>query len=302
MQSDFVAVGDAVGQRLDLYLQQQLPQYSRSRLQQWIKDGRVRVNGATQRPSYTLRSGDRIDVDPADPAPLHAQPEEIPLDILYEDADLVAIHKPAGMVVHSGAGVSAGTLVNALLHRFQNLSAAGGSERPGIVHRLDKETSGVILVARNDAAHRSLAAQFAGRQVEKRYLALVRGSVRLDQGRIEKPIARDPVHRTRMTARLAKGRASLSEYRVLRRFEGFTLVEVRIGTGRTHQIRVHMASIGHPVAGDRLYGGPPSPCGRFFLHAALIRFLHPTTGKPLEIAAPLPVELEHWLSGLEWEQ
>lgn len=281
-----------------------MPEHSRSRVQQWIKAGRALVNGAAAKPSYAVRAGDAIEVEPAAAPPLHASPEDIPLSVLYEDQDLVAIDKPAGMVVHAGAGVHAGTVVNALLHRFSTLSGVGGELRPGIVHRLDRFTSGVLLVAKNDAAHRSLAAQFAGREVEKTYLALVHGKVARETGRIEKPIARDPVRRTRMTAKLGRGRAAWSEYRVLRRFAKFTLLEVRIGTGRTHQIRVHLASIGHAVAGDTLYGAPAkSPgmpsLGRYFLHAHRIAFRLPSNGERIAVVSPLPGELEHWMAGLE---
>jgi 23S rRNA pseudouridine1911/1915/1917 synthase len=299
----FSTTAKHAGQRLDQVLHAHLPEFSRARLQDWIKRGRVLVNSAAARASRVLREGDRIDVEPADLPPLRAEPEAIPLRVLYEDQHFVAIDKPAGMVVHAGAGVHSGTLVNALLGRFESLSALGGDLRPGIVHRLDRFTSGVILVAKNDAAHRALAAQFAGRQVEKTYLALVHGSVQADRGRIEKPIARDPRHRTRMTARLGRGRAAFTEYRVLRRFTGFTFLEVRIGTGRTHQIRVHLSSIGHPVAGDRLYGAPAKneiqpPGDRFFLHAHRIRFQHPFTAQPLEIESPLPGDLTAWLERL----
>jgi len=298
----FTVSAEQAGRRLDLVIHEHFPDTSRSRLQDWIKRGRVLVNGATSRASHTLREGDRVEVEPADLAPLRAEPEPIPLRILYEDQDLVAIDKPAGMVVHAGAGVHSGTLVNALLARFQALSALGGELRPGIVHRLDRFTSGVILVARHDTAHRAMAALFAGRRVEKTYLALVDGSVKADSGRIEKPIARDPRHRTRMTARLDRGRAAITEYRVLRRFAQFTLLEVRIGTGRTHQIRVHLASIGHPVAGDRLYGAAAgetgAPRGRFFLHAHRIRFEHPMTNQTLEIESPLPDDLTRWMERL----
>jgi 23S rRNA pseudouridine1911/1915/1917 synthase len=207
-------------------------------------------------------------------------------------------------VVHAGAGHHSGTLVNALLHHFGTLSTAGGQERPGVVHWLDRYTSGVILVARNDAAHRSLAAQFATRQVEKVYLALVHVALPREEGRIEKPISRDPVRRVRMTARRAEGRQAITEWKVLQRFKGFTLLEVRIKTGRTHQIRVHLASIGHPVAGDRLYGAPAGvegrpPLERCFLHAHRIRFLRPATGEPLTLESPLPEELRIWMAGLE---
>jgi 23S rRNA pseudouridine1911/1915/1917 synthase len=298
------AEANDAGKRLDHLVHDHLPQYSRSRIQEWIRTGRVLVDGRPGRAGHAVRAGQAVDVEPADPPPLHAAPEEIPLRILYEDDDVVAIDKPAGMVVHAGAGVHSGTLVNALLHRFGTLSGVGGGLRPGIVHRLDRFTSGVLLVAKNDSAHHRLADQFAGRQVRKIYLALVHGDVRQETGRIERPIARDPVRRTRMTARLGEGRAAWSEYRVLRRFGDFTLLEVRIGTGRTHQIRVHLSSIGHPVVGDTLYGAPAKipgrpPLGRYFLHAHRIRFARPATGEEVEVVAPLARELEEWMDGLE---
>ncbi len=295
-----VDIADA-GKRLDQLVHERLPQFSRSRIQQWIKDGRALVNGRAERASHAVRSGETVQIEPADPPPLHATAEDIPLSILYEDADVAAVDKPAGMVVHAGAGVHSGTLVNALLHRFGALSGVGGGLRPGIVHRLDRFTSGVLLVAKNDAAHRRLAEQFSERQVEKVYLALVHGSVKGESGRIERPIARDPVRRVRMTARLEDGRAARTEYRVARRFQGFTLLEVRIGTGRTHQIRVHLSSIGYPVVGDTLYGAPAQaadlpPLGRYFLHAHRIRFRQPSTGQEIVLVSPLPPQLEAWLS------
>ncbi|MGI8744469.1 MAG: RluA family pseudouridine synthase [Bryobacteraceae bacterium] len=284
------------GKRLDQFIQQQLPQYSRSRIQEWIKSGHVLVNGRSEKRSYLLRTGESIAVAPTYPAPLHATAEDIPLDILYEDADVIAVNKPAGMVVHAGAGVHSGTLVNALIHRFGPLSNAGGELRPGIVHRIDRYTSGVLLVARNDPAHRHLAQQFSTRSVEKTYLTLVHGSLKSDRGRISKPIARDPVRRTRMTVRIATGRAALSDYRVLDRFPQSTYLEVKIGTGRTHQIRVHLASIGHPVAGDKLYGAPACAFGRYFLHAWRIVFTAPGSEERITIAAPLPPDLQQWLA------
>ncbi len=292
------------GLRLDLFLHRRLPQYSRSRLQDWIRQGRVRVGGRPVRPSLVLKSAETVEVEPAELPPLKAVPEAIPLEILYEDEDLVAVNKPAGMVVHAGAGNHTGTLVNALLHRFQTLSTLGGELRPGIVHRLDRFTSGVILIARTDAAHRALAAQFAGREVEKVYLALVHGRLAVETGRIDKPIARDPQRRTRMTTRLGAGRAASTSYRVLRRWPAFSYLEVRIHTGRTHQIRTHLAAIGHPVVGDRLYGAPARipglpPLGRFFLHAHRISFRSPSTGRPLTIEAPLAAELEAFLEAVE---
>ncbi len=292
------ATAESSGLRLDQFLHRALPQYSRARLQDWIRASRVLVDGSPAKPSHLLRGGERIDVTPAPLTPLNATAEDIPLEILYEDADVVAVNKPAGMVVHAGAGAHSGTLTNALVHRFGALSSVGGGLRPGIVHRIDRYTSGVLLVARTDAAHLSLARQFASRTVEKVYIALVHGVLEADSGRVAKPITRDPIRRTRMTARLGSGRAAFTEYKVLRRFEKFTLLEVRIGTGRTHQIRVHLASIGHVVAGDKLYGAPAGPDARFFLHAARIGFQSPSTGKHISVDAPLPAELQEWLAGL----
>jgi 23S rRNA pseudouridine1911/1915/1917 synthase len=289
---------EAAGQRLDLFLHRRLPWHSRSRLQSWIKAGRVLVDGVPQKPSFLLRGGETLMVSPSAPPPLDAVPEDIPLEVLYEDDSVIAVNKSAGMVVHLGPGNRGGTLVNALLHRFRELSQSAGKDRPGIVHRIDKDTSGVILVARNDEAHRRLAAQFSKREVEKIYLALVQGKVARESGRIEKPIARDPRHRRRMTARLGSGRAAVSEYRVLKRFDRFTLLEVRILTGRTHQIRAHMASIGHPVAGDRLYGAAAGPLPRFFLHAWRIGFVSPAVGERVTVEAPLPEQLSAWLESV----
>lgn len=280
-------------QRLDHFLQNRLPEHSRSRLQSWIKQNRVLVNGAPAKPSLVLRGGETIEVSPAEPPPLQAEPEDLPIEILYEDAAVIAVNKPAGLSVHAGAGAHSGTLVNRLVHHFGSLSHVAGDQRPGIVHRLDRGTSGVMLVARTDAAHRALAAQFAERSVEKIYLALVEGEIAKDTGRITKPITRDPVRRIRMTARPEHGRTALTEYRVLRRFANSTYLEVRIGTGRTHQIRAHFQSIGHPVAGDRLYGARPAP--RIFLHAWRITFTSPATAERVQVEAPLPQELLHWL-------
>ena len=281
------------GLRLDQFLAMRLPEYSRARLQGWIEAGRVKLNGKPAgKASLKLRGGERIEVEPAELTPLHAFAEQIPLEILYEDNDLVAVNKPAGLVVHAGAGRASGTLVNALLHHFKSLSSVGGDLRPGIVHRLDKGTSGIILVARTDAAHRSLAAQFANRTVEKTYLALVQGSIDL-------PISRDPERRTRMTARLASGRHAHTEYRVLERYAKFSLLEVLIGTGRTHQIRVHLAAVGHPVAGDSLYGAAAQPdLDRPWLHALRVRFASPSTGERLSLEAPVTPELLAWKARL----
>jgi 23S rRNA pseudouridine1911/1915/1917 synthase len=275
------------GKRLDSFLHSRLPEYSRSRLQSWIRGGRVQVNGAPGKPSTLLRGTEEIGVEPAHLAPLKARPEDIPLAVLYEDAGVVAIDKPA-----------AGTVVNALLHRFQRLSTIGGDLRPGIVHRLDRFTTGVLLVAKTDAAHRELAAQFQARSVEKIYLALVQGEL-TGSGRIQRPIARDPGNRARMTARLATGRTALTDWKAIESYRGFTLLEIRIGTGRTHQIRAHMAALGHPVAGDRLYGAKPSPWNRYFLHAHRLTFRSPASGETVRVEAPLPADLVEWKSSLE---
>jgi 23S rRNA pseudouridine1911/1915/1917 synthase len=285
------------GKRLDAFLHERLPAFSRSRLQSWIRDRRVRVDGDAAKPSHTLRGAEEIEVEPADLPALKAHAEDLPVVVLYEDSAVVAIDKPAGMVVHAGAGVHSGTVVNALLHRFAALSQIGGDLRPGIVHRLDRFTSGVLLVAKTDSAHQSLAQQFASRTVEKVYLALVEGELK-GSGRIQKPIVRDPRNRARMTARLSTGRSALTDWQVLENFEGFTLLKVRIGTGRTHQIRAHMASLGHPVAGDRLYGAKASLRNRFFLHAHRLGFKTPATGEAVLVESALPAELVEWKNAL----
>ena len=284
---------EAAGQRLDHHLQAALPEYSRSRLQDWVRDGHVTVNAKAAKPSLLLKGGEQIHVTPANLPPLRAEAEDLPIDVLYEDAAVIGINKRAGMVVHAGAGNHSGTLVNALLHRFEALSSEGGDLRPGIVHRLDKETSGVLVVARTDAAHRHLAEQFQSRTVEKLYLALVHGVVKTDAGTVDKPITRDPVRRTRMTCKLETGRHALTYWKVLRRFEKHTLLEVKIGTGRTHQIRVHLSSLGHPILGDPLYGAPVSKIlpSRFFLHAARLAFRSPASEEFVTLEAPLPPEL-----------
>ncbi|MBZ5682973.1 MAG: RluA family pseudouridine synthase [Acidobacteriia bacterium] len=315
---------DSAGKRLDQFLATRLDNISRARVQELIADGKVLVNGAAGKPSLKLRGGEQITVlAAAERPPLRAMAEEIPLDILYEDDDLAIINKPAGMMVHAGAGATdddrnRGTLVNALLHHFKNLSAVGGDLRPGIVHRLDKETSGLIVVAKNDEAHRKLAAQFARREVKKTYIALVHGWLKQDYGTISQSISRDRIRRTRMTTRLAGGREAITHYRVVRRldtaFGKFALLEVKIDTGRTHQIRVHLASLGHPIVGDALYGAPrelrphrgtaretastPS-LPRNFLHAAELVLRHPRTGETLDLKTDIPPELQEFLRSLE---
>ena len=286
------------GQRLDIFLQAQLPQYSRSRLQQWAKEGLAAVNGAAQKPSYTLKQGDKVAFSAGTLPDLHAFAEDLPIDVIYQDEDVVAVNKPAGMVVHAGSGNHSGTLVNAVLHHFGTLSNVSGEDRPGIVHRIDRETSGVLLVARTDFAHRALAEQFAAREVEKTYLALVQGTVGPSQGKIELPIARDPLKRIRMTTSTGEGRSAITWWKVLERLPGHSYLEVKIGTGRTHQIRVHLSSTGHPIAGDILYGAKPAFYGRFFLHAHRLVFTSPTEGQRITIEAPLAPALAGWLQDL----
>jgi 23S rRNA pseudouridine1911/1915/1917 synthase len=316
-----VAADDA-GKRLDQFLVAHL-EVSRARVQQLISEEKVLVNDAPPKASLKLRGGERIRVlGSAARPPLRAIAEDIKLDIIYEDDDLAVINKAAGMMVHAGAGATEdkrnrGTLVNALLHHFASLSAVGGEMRPGIVHRLDKETSGLIVVAKNDEAHRKLAAQFARREVKKTYIALVHGWVKKDRGTITASISRDRVRRVRMTTRGTGGRDAVSHYVVLQRldtaFGKFTLVEVKIDTGRTHQIRVHMASLGHAVVGDALYGAPREvglargrekdseaiSLPRNFLHAAKLELEHPRTGKKIALQSPLPVELQAFLTAVE---
>ncbi len=305
------------GERLDRFLVSQAPEVSRARIQQLIAAGQVRVNGGEAKPSLRLREEDQVELlGSPEPPPLKAVAEDIPLDVVYEDDALAVIDKPAGMIVHAGAGARSrsGTLVNALLHRFGSLSAVGGALRPGIVHRLDKDTSGLIVVAKNDLAHRRLAEQFSRRVVKKTYLALVHGWMKQERGTVTSAIARDRIHRKRMTTRARSGREAVSHWRLLRRipsrFGKFSLLELNIDTGRTHQIRVHMASIGHPVLGDGLYGAPRElkdsgggklALARNFLHATAIELVHPRTGAPLRLSRPLPPELEDFLRYLERE-
>ena len=325
---------EAAGQRLDQFLVAHLEGVSRSRIQLLLDQGDVLVDGEHKKASLRLRGGESVLItgEPR-PAPLKATAEDIWLDVVYEDSDFAVINKPAGMMVHAGSGQnedarSRGTLVNALLHRFKALSATGGDLRPGIVHRLDKGTSGLIVVAKNDRAHAALAKLFSSRQIAKTYIALVQGAVEKDKGTITASVGRDPIRRTRMTAKpIQNARTAVSHYEVVRRmvtrFGKFTLVKVRIETGRTHQIRVHMASIGHPVVGDTLYGAAGQlteamdsqpliskaarrkldperlRLGRNFLHAAQLAFPHPLTASPIDLNAPLPNELNEFLVRLE---
>jgi 23S rRNA pseudouridine1911/1915/1917 synthase len=309
------------GKRLDQFLATALGDVSRARVQELISAKKVLIGGDPAKASLKLRGGEQVSVlGPAARAPLRAIPEDIALDIVFEDEDLAVIDKPAGMMVHAGAGSTddqrnRGTLVNALLHHFSTLSTVGGETRPGIVHRLDKETSGLIVVAKTDQAHRKLAAQFAKREVKKTYVTLVHGFLRQDSGTISASISRDRVRRTRMTTRAAAGREAVSHYKVLRRLDTgygkFTLLQVKIDTGRTHQIRVHLASLGYPVVGDTLYGAPREirvgragaiALSRNFLHSAELTLIHPRTGQSLTLKTPLPPALQAFVAVLDKER
>ena len=334
----FVAEVAAAGMRLDGYLAKAIPEISRARVVLMIDGGQVRVDGKPGKAKQKLKGGEMIEVegDPR-PAPLNATPEDLPLTIVYEDDDLAVVDKAAGMMVHAGSGGkehNRGTLVNALLYHFggkssgeAGLSQVGGALRPGIVHRLDKQTSGLIVVAKNDGTHRELGEMFSDRRIRKTYIALVHGQVKGEEGTVQLPISRDLVRRIRMTTKRAGGRSAVSHWKVLERVDGafgkFTLLEVRIETGRTHQIRVHMQAIGYPVVGDFLYGAPHriQPVGlvgeglksrpaavrkdveslsleRNFLHAAELEFRHPRTDELLSLRAELPLELTSLLKQL----
>lgn len=301
-----VVEAPAPNQRLDAYLAERLPELSRSRVAQLLEAGRIRLNGRAAKKSERPVPGDVIDVVLPEPEPSAVEPEPIPLDIVYEDRDLVVVDKPSGLVVHPAPGHPRGTLVNALLHHVGDLSGIGGVLRPGIVHRLDKDTSGLMIVAKNDGAHRRLAAMLKRREVERIYHVAAWGHLAEDERTVEAPIGRSPTHRKKMAV-VEGGRYALTHFRRLERWRAADLLSARLETGRTHQIRVHLAWIGHPVVGDPTYGagaergisGPARGWARElarrvprqFLHAAALRFLHPRTGELLEFASPLPPDL-----------
>jgi 23S rRNA pseudouridine1911/1915/1917 synthase len=291
MPIEFVVSENDAKLRLDQFLAKRLPEYSRSRLQQLIRTGFVRLNEQATRPRQIVRSGDKIDLLEPPLEKIETLPEPIPLDVLFEDEDLIVINKPAGLTVHPGAGQREHTLVNALLSYCTTLSGIGGKERPGIVHRLDKETSGCLVVAKNDTAHRELSKQFAARSVEKIYLALVGGKLRKPAGIIDEKIGRHPVHRQRMSVSARRGRAAKTDYRVIRSSDQASLIECRLHSGRTHQIRVHLHHLGHPVLGDKIYA--PRFAKNFprqMLHAWKLGFHHPRTGEWKNFEAPLPAD------------
>lgn len=303
---------DDTGVRLDAFLASQIKGWSRARLQRLIENEDVLVNGKLSKPSYKLREHDDVEVELIAAATTSFAPEAIPIEIVYEDETLVVVNKPAGLVVHPAAGIHSGTLANALAYHFQQLPSAGGV-RPGVVHRLDRDTSGLLVIAKTEAALENLADQFRARSVYKSYVALVHGRLATDSGRVDQPLARDPANRTRMAV-VRGGRSALSLYRVNRRFNRFTLLDVELKTGRTHQIRVHLAWLKHPVVGDETYGGGRDNTiqnaklrahirnlGRHFLHAEKLGFTHPETDERVEFHSPLPVDLSSLLSEIESE-
>jgi len=292
---------------LDLFLTQRLENLTRSQIQLLNRSGAIRVDGRQDKAGYRLRGAETIEVDLRVLEPPRITPEQIPLQIYFEDHDLAVIEKPTGIAVHPGSGTKTGTLVHGLLFHFQNLSSAGGTSRPGIVHRLDKNTSGLLIVAKNNIAHARLSKAFHDREIQKTYCALVHGRLREETGKIELTVGRHPVMRTKMAAGKPNGRAAFTEYHVLERLRNFSLLQVGIKTGRTHQIRVHLAAIGHPVVGDRVYGERAykdftkkyGELNRYFLHASDLRFTHPTTGVTLEFHSPLPMELRELLRSIQ---
>ncbi len=290
------------GERIDKFLDEMMPDFSRSYLQKLIKGGHVLVKGATVKPNYRLNGDEEIRVEIPEDVPLDILPENIPLDILYEDQDLLVVNKPKGMVVHPAAGHYEHTLVNALLYHCEGqLSGINGVLRPGIVHRIDRDTTGSLLVCKNDMAHRALAEQLKEHSINRRYRAIVWGNLKEDEGTVDAPIGRHPVDRKKMAINRQNGKEAVTHYRVLQRFSRFTYIECRLETGRTHQIRVHMASIGHPLLGDEVYSSAKSPYtleGQC-LHAMTLGFVHPRTGEYIECTAPLPEYFEHLLQTMK---
>ncbi|MCM8812036.1 MAG: RluA family pseudouridine synthase [Candidatus Omnitrophica bacterium] len=284
--------------RVDLFLSGRNPDLSRARIQQLMKEGRVFINGEPCEPSDRIAPEDRIDMEVPPPAGLALKPEAIPLSVLYEDRWLLIVDKPAGLVVHPAPGHPAGTLVNALLGRGLALSSMAGPFKPGIIHRLDKDTSGILVVAKDDATHRAISRQFSDRSVERVYQAIVKGVVAQDEGTIREPIGRDPKRRQKMTVRSgAHSREAITRYRVLKRFSNATFLELYPQTGRTHQLRVHLAHVGHPILGDRRYGAQQG-APRQALHAHRLGFTHPATRKKVRFVSPLPEELQQTLKRL----
>lgn len=293
-----LTIDDTLTGRIDKQLGHHFQQYSRSQLQKWIEDGNVKVNGKRVKPKYKLVAGDKVIIEPERPQKIDLEPENIPLDIVYEDDDVIVVNKPQGMVVHPAPGHPDHTLVNALLYHSP-LSTINGEFRPGIVHRIDKDTSGLLMVAKNDMAHRSLAAQLKAKTNQREYIALVHGIIKENSGTIDAPLGRSLKDRKKQAV-VADGRHAVTHFKVLKRYQHYTLVTCQLETGRTHQIRVHMKYIGHPLAGDPLYGPRKTlPGNGQYLHARLLGFKHPRTGKQMTFTTPLPDYFQKMLNKLD---
>ncbi|HKZ46359.1 MAG TPA: RluA family pseudouridine synthase [Thermodesulfobacteriota bacterium] len=312
MQHTFTAVLSDANIRLDIFLSQKLPELTRSRIKNLIEDGLVSLNNKPAKAGAKIKTGDKIAITIPLPQAIAAEPEKIPLDILYEDKHIIVINKPPGLTVHPGAGRAKGTLVNALLYHCKDLSGIGGALRPGIVHRIDKDTSGVLIAAKTDKGHQSLSQQFKEHSIKRRYLALVWGIVKGDEDTIDLPIGRHISERKKMSVRTKRGRRAVTHYRVIKRFNNFTLLEASLETGRTHQIRVHLSAIHHPVVGDPVYGKHAIPSGfpskitallkdlkRQALHAQTLGIIHPETKQYLEFTSPLPDDMKEVIRALE---
>lgn len=311
-KTQYTVSPEDAGQRLDLFLTLKHPSLTRSQIQRLIEEGLVKVNDKQAKASHKIREAEEIDISIPEPDAIEALPEPIPLEILYEDSEVVVINKPAKLVVHPAAGNYTGTLVNALLYHCKDLSGIGGKLRPGIVHRLDKDTTGVLIAAKSDKAHQSLSAQFKKHSVKRKYIALVHGVIKGDKRKIEAEIGRHQSDRKKMSVKTRRGKTAVTHFKVLSRFDQFTLLELTLETGRTHQIRVHLSSINHPVVGDQIYGGKEriigvkdpklrkviKKLGRQALHATILGFIHPESNKYMEFTAPIPEDFQIVLDAL----
>lgn len=296
-------IAETSGLRLDVFCAEQFPELSRGYIKTLITEGKVTVDGLSKKPSYKMKAGDVLEIEIPEPKESTIEPEDIPLNIIYEDEDIIVVNKPKGMVVHPAPGTPSGTLVNALMHHTQQLSSINGVYRPGIIHRIDKDTTGLLMVAKNDVAHQRLSEQLKGHHITREYVGLVKGIVENNRGTVDMPIGRHPKDRIRMAVVKENSKEAVTHFEVLERYvQGYTLMRFKLETGRTHQIRVHMSAIGHPIAGDLLYKGDkknPFKTQGQCLHAQTLGFIHPTTGEYVEYSAPLPEYFQEILKGLK---